>query len=150
MRESVLGKTTRCAEDEGEAAGYILVQSGGGGAKPHRARQTPRGSAPGRRLQKKKIWESESRTISILIPYGLAAIVGLVGLISLMVENVHNPLVWKITAVSGSVAAAAGVISLLVWFTQWVEDWMDACLSFRRHRILALMKQASHVHGGYL
>lgn len=83
-------------------------------------------------LLQKKIWESESRTISILIPYCLAAIVGLVGLISLMVENVHNPLVWKITAVFGSVVAAAGVIGLLVWFfTQCVEDWMDACLGFR-------------------
>jgi hypothetical protein len=45
------GKTTRCAEDEGEGSGFfIVVQSGEGGAKPHRARQTQRGSAPRRRL----------------------------------------------------------------------------------------------------
>ena len=46
------GKTTRCAEDEGEGSGFfIVVQSGEGGAKPHRARQTRRGSAPRRRLR---------------------------------------------------------------------------------------------------
>jgi hypothetical protein len=63
-----------------------------------------------------KHWESDSRTLWILIPYGLAAIVGLVGLISLVVENIHNPLVWKITAAFGSVVAAAGVIGLLMQF----------------------------------
>jgi hypothetical protein len=60
--------------------------------------------------------KSESPILWILIPYGLAAIVGLVGLFSLVVENIHNPLVWKITAVFGSVVAAAGVIGFLVWF----------------------------------
>jgi len=49
------GKTTRCAEDEGEGSGFfIVVQSGEGGAKPHRARQTQRGSAPRRRLQQQE------------------------------------------------------------------------------------------------
>ena len=76
-----------------------------------------------------KHWESDSRTLWILIPYGLAAIVGLVGLISLVVENIHNPLVWKITAAFGSVVAAAGVISLLIWFfTKLVDGWLNACL----------------------
>ena len=75
-----------------------------------------------------KHWESESRTIWVLIPYGLAAIVGLVGLISLVAENIHNPLVWKITAVFGSVVAAAGVIGLLIWFVadDFHESWSRA------------------------
>lgn len=68
-----------------------------------------------------KHWESGSRTIWILIPYGLAAIVGLIGLISLVVENIHNPLVWKITAVFGSVVAAAGVIGLLMWLSSAIS-----------------------------
>jgi len=51
MRESVLGKTTRCVEDEGEAAGSYSRASGEDGAKPHRACQIQRGSAPRRRLQ---------------------------------------------------------------------------------------------------
>ena len=37
------------------------------------------------------------------------AVVGLVGLISLVAENMHSPLVWKVTAVFGSVVAAAGL-----------------------------------------
>ena len=38
MLDGVLGKTMRCAEDEGEAAGLlIVVQSGEGGAKPKEA-----------------------------------------------------------------------------------------------------------------
>ena len=38
MRESVLGKTTRCAEDErGGSRLLIVVQSGEGGAKPKEA-----------------------------------------------------------------------------------------------------------------
>ena len=69
----------------------------------------------------------DSRTIRItLAPYGFGAIVGLVGLISLVVENIHNPLVWKITAVFGSVVAAAGVISL-IWFSFVAEDFFEAC-----------------------
>jgi hypothetical protein len=46
MRESVLEKTTRCAEDDGEISGFfIVVQSGEGDAKSHRARQTPKKAA---------------------------------------------------------------------------------------------------------
>jgi hypothetical protein len=89
-----------------------------------------------------KHWESESRTIWILIPYGLTAIVGLVGLISLVAENIHNPLVWKITAAFGSVVAAAGVIGLLMRFlgvTSPFNARLDTALSVLGIMIAAMI-----------
>jgi hypothetical protein len=86
-----------------------------------------------------KHWESDSRTLWILIPYGLAAIVGLVGLISLVVENIHNPLVWKITAAFGSVVAAAGVIGLLIGVTNRLNMLVDTTLSVLGIMIAAMI-----------
>ena len=46
------GRQRGVQRTKGRQRVLIVVQSGEGGAKPHRARQTQRGSAPRRRLQK--------------------------------------------------------------------------------------------------
>jgi hypothetical protein len=54
------------------------------------------------------------RSFFTLIIYFLSMAVGLVGVVSLAVENFHNPQVWKITAVFGSLVAFVGVAVLLI------------------------------------
>ena len=49
-----------------------------------------------------RIWSSDDGTWLTLLIYAAAAVVGLVGLISLVVENFWVPGVWKITTVFGS------------------------------------------------
>ena len=59
-----------------------------------------------------RIWSSEDATWLTLFIYAAAAVVGLVGLISLVVENFRIPGVWKITTVFGSLILGTGLACL--------------------------------------
>jgi hypothetical protein len=54
-----------------------------------------------------------------LLVYAAAAVVGLVGLISLVAENFWIPRVWKITTVFGSLILGTGFAFLALW---WCVD----------------------------
>ena len=60
-----------CRGRRGGGSGFfIVVQSGEGGAKPHRARQTQRGSAPRRRLQQNATsWDNGCQKPLLLTPF---------------------------------------------------------------------------------
>ena len=66
-----------------------------------------------------RIWSSEDGTWLTLLIYAAAAVVGLVGLISLVVENFWVPGVWKITTVFGSLILGTGLAFLALW---WCVD----------------------------
>jgi hypothetical protein len=62
-----------------------------------------------------RIWSLHDGTWLTLLIYGAAAVVGLVGLISLVVENFWTPGVWKITTVFGSLILGTGLAFLALW-----------------------------------
>ena len=66
-----------------------------------------------------RIWSSEDGTWLTLLIYAAAAVVGLVGLISLVVENFWVPGVWKITTVFCSLILGTGLAFLALW---WCVD----------------------------
>jgi hypothetical protein len=66
-----------------------------------------------------RIWSSDDLTWLTLFIYAAAAVVGLVGLISLVVQNFWLPRVWKITTVFGSLILAAGLAMFALW---WCVD----------------------------
>jgi hypothetical protein len=78
-----------------------------------------------------RIWSSEDSTWMTLFIYAAAAVVGLVGLISLVVENFWIPGVWKITTVFGSLILGTGLAFLALW---WIGDASEEKEGVRRHR----------------
>ena len=74
------------------------------------------------------IWSSEDATLFI---YTAAAVVGLVGLFSLVVENFWIPGVWKITTVFGSLILGTGLVCLALW---WCVDASGEKEGVHRHR----------------
>jgi hypothetical protein len=77
------------------------------------------------------IWSSEDATWLTLFIYAAAAVVGLVGLISLVVENFWIPGVWKITTVFGSLILGTGLACLALW---WCVDASGEKEGVNRHR----------------
>lgn len=67
---------------------------------------------PGRSATEKSSKTSRKTKYSLLFYYPPGMIIGLVGLLSLVSEHISNPGIWKVTAVFGSVVAAAGVLAL--------------------------------------
>lgn len=65
-------------------------------------------------------WQFILLAVWKLVIYAAAAVVGLVGLISLVVENFWIPGVWKITTVFGSLILGTGLACLALWW------WADA------------------------
>jgi hypothetical protein len=63
-----------------------------------------------------RIWSSGDLTWLTLFIYAAAAVVGLVGLISLVIENFWLPRVWKVTTVFGSLILAAGLAMFALWW----------------------------------
>jgi hypothetical protein len=63
-----------------------------------------------------RIWSFHDFTWLTLFIYAAAAIVGLIGLISLVIENFWLPRVWKITTVFGSLILAAGLAIFALWW----------------------------------
>ena len=74
----------------------------------------------------KKTWGRDNSTQATLILYGAAAIVGLVGVISLAVQDIHNPMVWKIAATFGGVVAATGLMCLIIGFFSFTRGCLGA------------------------
>jgi hypothetical protein len=70
-------------------------------------------------LTSPRIWSSDDGTWLTLLVYAAAAVVGLVGLISLVAENFGIPRVWKITAVFASLILGTGFAFLALW---WCVD----------------------------
>jgi hypothetical protein len=100
---------------------------------PHAAaRADPPPSYEGRDVPYKApcIWSSEDHTWLTLFIYAAAAVVGLVGLISLVVENFWISGVWKITTVFGSLILGTGLACLALW---WWVDADEEENSVRRH-----------------
>jgi hypothetical protein len=63
-----------------------------------------------------RIWSSNDGTWWTLVLYSAAAVVGLVGVISLVRENFRVPGVWKITTVFGSLILGTGLVCLALFF----------------------------------
>lgn len=82
-------------------------------------------------LKTPRIWSSEDATWMTLFIYAAAAVVGLVGLISLVVQNFWIPGVWKITTVFGSLILGTGLACLALW---WCVDSSGEKEGARRHR----------------
>ena len=80
-----------------------------------------------------RIWSSEDGTWWTLVIYAAAAAVGLVGLISLVVENFWIPRVWKITTVFGSLILGTGLGFLALW---WCLDSEEEGARKRHSRAL--------------
>jgi hypothetical protein len=80
-----------------------------------------------------RIWSSDDFTWLTLFIYAAAAIVGLVGLISLVIENFWLPRVWKITTVFGSLILAAGFAMFALWWCIDVSGEDDG-IKRRKHR----------------
>jgi hypothetical protein len=78
-----------------------------------------------------RIWSSEDATWLTLFIYAAAAGVGLVGLISLVIENFWIPGVWKITTVFGSLILGTGLACLALW---WCVDASGGKEGVHRHR----------------
>ena len=74
-----------------------------------------------------RIWSLDDPTWWTLFIYAAAAIVGLVGLISLVVENFWLPGVWKVTTVFGSLILAAGLGVFAIWWCidMYEKDGLD-------------------------
>ena len=70
------------------------------------------------------------RNLFTLTIYFLSMTVGLVGTLSLVAENIHNPQVWKITVAFGTVIAFFAVSTLLVGVCGDASCWGAASASF--------------------